>query len=207
MSFDRIRTSEDRNDKDMSLEGQMLIAMPSMGDPRFERSVIYVCAHSANGAMGIRVNRQSRRVKFPELLVQLEVIGSEETIRLPPPVVDVQVLRGGPVDRGRGFVLHSPDFFTPSSSLAISDDIALTATVDILRAIAKGEGPKKSVLALGYAGWAEGQLEIEIQKNGWLTCPADEAIIFDSSHETKYERALKKIGVDLSMLSVQMGRA
>jgi putative transcriptional regulator len=207
MSIDRIRTSEDRNGNDTSLEGQMLIAMPGMGDPRFERSLIYLCAHSSSGAMGIRVNRESQRVKFPELLVQLEVIGSEEAIRLPSPAADVQVLRGGPVDRGRGFVLHSPDFFTPSSSLAISDNIALTATVDILRAIAKGEGPKKSVLALGYAGWAEGQLEGEIQKNGWLTCPADESLIFDSNHETKYERALKKIGVDLSMLSAQMGRA
>ena len=158
MSFESTRTPADRAGREMSLEGQMLIAMPTIGDPRFERSVIYICAHSSGGAMGIRINRQSRRVNFPELLVQLEVIDAEDAIRLPPPVVDVQVLRGGPVDRGRGFVLHSPDFFTPSSSLAISDEIALTATVDILRAIAKGEGPKKIGSCAGLRGLGRGSV-------------------------------------------------
>lgn len=204
MSTDRTKADDGEN---LSLEGHLLIATPTIGDPRFERSVIYMCAHSRSGAMGIRVNRQSRRVNFPELLVQLEVIAADDAIRLPPNVSQVPVLRGGPVERGRGFVLHSPDFFTPSVSLNIADGVALTATVDILRAIAKGEGPRKSVLALGYAGWGEGQLEGEIQQNGWLTCPGDEAIIFDADHDSKYERALKKIGVDLSMLSSQMGRA
>ncbi|MBL8588378.1 MAG: YqgE/AlgH family protein [Methylobacteriaceae bacterium] len=189
------------------LDGQLLVAMPSMQDPRFQRSVIFLCAHSADGAMGIVVNQAARKVRFPELLVQLEVIGEADAIRLPPRVGEVQVLRGGPVETGRGFVLHSNDYFIDNSTLPIDGDINLTATVDILRAIAKGEGPAQAVLALGYAGWSPGQLESEIQANGWLHCPADPSFIFDQELGSKYERALRKIGVEPAMLSSTAGRA
>lgn len=189
------------------LDGQLLIAMPTMQDPRFQRSVIYICAHSADGAMGIVVNQRARSIRFPELLVQLEVIGEADAIRLPPRVGQVQVLKGGPVETGRGFVLHSNDYFLDNSTLPIDGAVNLTATVDILRAIAKGEGPAQAVLALGYAGWSPGQLESEIQQNGWLNCPADPSFIFDEELDAKYDRALRKLGVDPSMLSATAGRA
>lgn len=190
-----------------SLEGQMLIAMPTIGDQRFSRSLVYLCAHSADGAMGIVVNRRSKSLKFPELLVQLEVIGEDDAIRLPPKLGDVQVLRGGPVETGRGFVLHSPDYHAASATLAIDEDISLTATVDILRAMAQGLGPRRAVLALGYAGWASGQLEQEIQQNGWLTCPPDESLVFDEDHASKYDRALRKLGIDPASLVSDAGHA
>lgn len=190
-----------------SLEGQMLIAMPTIGDQRFARSLVYLCAHSADGAMGIVVNRRSKSLKFPELLVQLEVIGEDDAIRLPPKLGDVQVLRGGPVETGRGFVLHSPDYHAASATLAIDEDISLTATVDILRAMAQGLGPRRAVLALGYAGWAGGQLEQEILQNGWLTCPPDESLVFDEDHASKYDRALRKLGIEPASLVSDAGHA
>jgi putative transcriptional regulator len=173
------------------LDGQLLIAMPVMGDPRFERSVIYLCAHSSEGAMGIIVNRPAGSIDFPELLVQL----------------DIKVLKGGPVETGRGFVLHSSDFFIKDATLQIDEGICLTATVDILKAIARGSGPKHAILALGYAGWAPGQLETEIQDNGWLHCDADPDLIFGRDVEEKYLRALRKIGIDPGMLSNEAGHA
>lgn len=189
------------------LDGQLLVAMPSMEDPRFQKSVIYLCAHSSDGAMGIVVNRRARKVTFAELLVQLEVIGASDAIRLPGAVENVPVLKGGPVETGRGFVLHSTDFFIEDSTLPIDPGVNLTATVDILRAIARGEGPAQAVLALGYAGWSPGQLETEIQHNGWLSCPADPSFIFGEDLDGKYDRALRKIGVDPAMLSGAAGRA
>ena len=189
------------------LDGQLLVAMPGMTDSRFERAVIYLCAHSADGAMGIIVNQPAKQVSFPELLVQLDVIAQEDATGLPPEAGSVAVIKGGPVETGRGFVLHSADYFVDSSTLPIDDGISLTATIDILRAIAKGRGPDRAVLALGYAGWAAGQLETEIQGNGWLNCPADAAIVFDRDLETKYERALRKIGIDPAMLSTEAGHA
>src|SRR5215831_14378155 len=183
------------------LDGQMLIAMPSMRDERFTRSVIYVCAHSSEGAMGIVVNQPAANINFPDLLVQLEVIPAADLIQLPRRAGTVKVLRGGPVETARGFVLHSADFFIENSTLPIDEGICLTATLDILKAIARGQGPASALLALGYAGWAAGQLETEIQENGWLHCAADPELIFGSDTETKYERALKKIGIDLGMLS------
>jgi putative transcriptional regulator len=189
------------------LDGQLLVAMPSMQDPRFQRTVIYLCAHSSEGAMGIIVNQKAKKVTFSELLVQLEVIGEGEGVDLPASAEKVRVLRGGPVETGRGFVLHSTDFFIQDSTLAIDPGVNLTATIDILRAIAKGEGPDRAVLALGYAGWSPGQLETEIQQNGWLHCPADPSFVFDDDLEGKYERALKKIGVDPAMLSAAAGHA
>jgi putative transcriptional regulator len=189
------------------LDGQMLIAMPSMRDERFARSVIYVCAHSSEGAMGIVVNQPAANINFPDLLVQLEVIPAADLIQLPRRVGIVKVLKGGPVETGRGFVLHSADFFIENSTLPIDEGICLTATLDILKAIARGDGPASALLALGYAGWAPGQLESEIQENGWLHCSADPELIFGTDIEAKYEKALKKIGIDLGMLSSEAGHA
>lgn len=189
------------------LDGQCLIAMPGMADTRFSRSVVYVCAHSEDGAMGIIVNKPAADTRFPDLLVQLDVIPSEELIRLPSQAERLQVLRGGPVETKRGFVLHSADFFLESATLPIDDGICLTATLDILRAIAIGSGPENAVLALGYAGWGAGQLEAEIQANGWLHCAADPALLFDDGIDTKYNRALGKIGIDPAFLSSEAGHA
>ena len=189
------------------LDGQMLIAMPTMRDERFARTLIYVCAHSSDGAMGIVVNQPAPNIRFSELLVQLEVIPAAELIQLPPRAGVIKVLKGGPVETGRGFVLHSSDFFIENSTLPINDGICLTATLDILKAIARGKGPQSAVLALGYAGWAPGQLESEIQENGWLHCTADPELIFGSDIDGKYGRALRKIGIDPGKLSSEAGHA
>lgn len=187
------------------LDDQFLIAMPGMKDDRFARAVIYVCAHSDEGAMGLIIN-QSQQLMFPDLLVQLGILDESEAIRLPPPARDFVVRNGGPVDRSRGFVLHTDDYKV-ESSLPISDDICLTATVDILRAISSGRGPRQALMMLGYAGWGAGQLESEIAANGWLTCPARSEFLFDSDIERKYDRVLASIGVDLAHLSHQAGHA
>lgn len=189
------------------LDGQMLVAMPGMSDDRFARAVIYVCAHSPDGAMGIIVNHPVRRVSFSEILVQLDVLEADAAIRLPAAIEAVPVVKGGPVETGRGFVLHSDDYFVDDSTLPIDNGIALTATLDVLRAIAKGKGPRRAVLALGYAGWSPGQLETEIQANGWLNCPADTTLIFDPALDHKYDRALRKIGIDPSIFSGEAGHA
>lgn len=201
------RTSSATPSRSGFLDGQLLVAMPGMSDERFSRTVIYLCAHSSEGAMGIVVNKPAPHISFPELLVQLEVVPASESIRLPARADAVRVLRGGPVETGRGFVLHSADFYIENSTLPIDEGICLTATLDILKAIATGGGPENAVLALGYAGWAPGQLETEIQANGWLNCPADSRLIFDDPLDTKYERALAKIGIDLGKLSSEAGHA
>ena len=188
------------------LDGQLLIAMPGMGDPRFERSVIYMCAHSEQGAMGIIVNKATPMMRFGDLFSQLDLTGNEP-MEPSPGMMDMPVLFGGPVEQGRGFVLHTRDFFTADSSLPVAENIALTATIDILRAMIKGEGPHKALLALGYSGWAPGQLENEIQHNGWLTCSADEDIIFGLDFEERYNAALKKLKIDPAMLSSDGGHA
>jgi putative transcriptional regulator len=189
------------------LDGQMLIAMPSMGDERFARTVIYMCAHSSDGAMGIIVNQPAAHISFSDLLVQLEVLPAEDLIQRPQQAGGVKVLKGGPVDTQRGFVLHSADFFIENSTLPIDEGICLTATLDILKAIARGDGPASAVLALGYAGWAPGQLETEIHQNGWLHCAADLELIFGADTEGKYALALKKIGIEVGMLSSEAGHA
>jgi len=189
------------------LDGQMLIAMPSMRDERFARTLIYICAHSPDGAMGIVVNQPANNIKFPDLLVQLNVISDSDLIQLPLSAGCVQVLKGGPVDPGRGFVLHSSDYFAENLTLPIDDGICLTATLDVLKAIAAGNGPGNALLALGYAGWAAGQLEHEIQENGWLHCSADTDLIFGSDVDTKYDRALRKLGIHAGMLSSEAGHA
>jgi putative transcriptional regulator len=190
-----------------SLEGQILIAMPTLREGPFARAVVYLCAHREDGAMGIIVNRRAEAINFPDLLVQLEVVKADESIVLPPRAGEVRVLRGGPVEKQRGFVLHSGDYFIDNSTVTIADDICLTATLDILRAIASGKGPEKAVLALGYAGWSSGQLESEILANGWLNCPADPNLVFDADLASKYDRALAKIGVNAAMLSSEAGHA
>ncbi len=189
------------------LDGQMLIATPTMQDDRFARSVIYVCAHSSEGAMGIIVNQPAAHISFSDLLVKLDVIPETDLIQLPTSAGDVRVLKGGPVETERGFVLHSADFFIENSTLPIDKGICLTATLDILKAIAQGTGPESAVLALGYAGWAPGQLEDEMQANGWLHCDADPDLIFGVDIETKYDRAMKKIGIRPGMLSSEVGHA
>lgn len=189
------------------LDGQMLIAMPSIRDERFEKSVIYICAHSTEGAMGIVINQPAPNINFPDLLVQLDIIPATDIIELPPSAGVVKVLKGGPVESGRGFVLHSNDFFIEESTLPIDETVCLTATLDILKAIARGGGPGSAVLALGYAGWAAGQLESEIQENGWLHCAADADLIFGGDAAGKYDRALRKIGINPAMLSSESGHA
>lgn len=191
------------------LDGQLLVAMPGMTDPRFERAVIYMCAHSAEGAMGIRVNQAAPRLTFPQVLAQLGILpdDADKPISLPAQTRDVTVHRGGPVDTGRGFVLHSADYMIERLTLVIGSDVCLTATLDILRAIAAGSGPRRALLALGYAGWGPGQLEGELQANGWLSVPADAELVFDPDLDGKYDRALARIGIDPAMLSSSGGHA
>ena len=187
------------------LDDQFLIAMPGMRDERFARSVIYICAHSEEGAMGLIIN-QVQQLLFPDLLVQLGLLEEGQAIRLPPKARDLVVRHGGPVDRSRGFVLHSDDYMV-ESSMPVSDEVCLTATVDILRAISAGKGPRHALMALGYAGWGAGQLENEIAENGWLTCPASVELLFDSDIERKYDRILASIGVNPAHLSSDAGHA
>ena len=189
------------------LDGQMLIAMPSMRDERFARTLIYMCAHSSEGAMGIVVNQPAADISFPDLLVKLDVIPANERIQLPRRAGTIKVLKGGPVETQRGFVLHTADFFIENSTLPIDEGICLTATLDILKAIARDEGPANAVLALGYAGWAPGQLEKEIQHNGWLHCTADSDLVFGTDTGGKYGKAMGKLGIDLGMLSSEAGHA
>lgn len=189
------------------LDGNLLIAMPAMSDPRFVRSVIYLCAHSSEGAMGIIINQHAPHISFCDLLEQLNITPTGERIQMPVKLRDMAVHVGGPVETGRGFVLHSSDYFAENSTLPIDEGVSLTATVDILRAIAKGDGPHHALLALGYAGWAPGQLENEIQSNGWLHCPADCDLIFGNDIDDKYQRALGKIGIDPARLTSQAGHA
>lgn len=200
---DQMSESEDEG----FLSGQLLVAMPGASDTQFERSVVYVCAHSADGAMGIVINRPAEHLSFVDLLRQLDLIPEDKAINVPPKLKYMSVFVGGPVETGRGFVLHSADYFSTDSTMTIDGSVCLTATIDILRAIAQGSGPDKSLLALGYAGWAPGQLESEIQANGWLTCPGDAELVFDPRVEEKYSLALAKMGVDPSFLVTHSGNA
>jgi len=184
----------------MDLSGKLLIAMPGMGDPRFEKSVVFLCAHSPEGAMGLIVNKPTTDLSFDELLKQLG-------IEREPGARDIRVHFGGPVEHGRGFVLHSADYMSADTTLRIDDRIGLTATVDILESIAHGQGPRESLLALGYAGWGPGQLEGEIVQNGWLTSEADPEIVFAADDGSKWGRALKALGIDPLTLSSSAGHA
>ncbi|WP_297369324.1 YqgE/AlgH family protein [Acidocella sp.] len=181
------------------LTGQILIAMPAMGDARFAQSVIFMCAHSAEGAMGVVLNKPLKNQKFPELLRQLGVQPA-------PPLREIALGAGGPVDDTRGFVLHTADWAS-TASLDVDGTHLLTASLDVLQAIAEGGGPAKARLVLGYAGWGAGQLEEEILQNSWLTVPADDAIMFDAKNEAKWARALGKLKIDPAMLSGAAGHA
>ena len=181
------------------LAGQLLVAMPQMQDPRFARTVILMCAHNEEGAMGIVVNKLIAQLSMPDLLKQLGI--DAEAFAGPR-----SVHFGGPVEGGRGFVLHSADYIE-NATLVIGKTLALTATLDILRAIGRGEGPTQSLLALGYAGWGPGQLDAEIQANGWLNVAADDEIVFGPGLAEKWDRALAKLGVHPMTLSGDAGHA
>ena len=189
----------DLEDSRQYMAGQLLIAMPSMQDPRFAKTVIYMCAHSADGAMGLVVNEVLESLTLPDLLEQLGIktAGLDDQIK---------VHFGGPVESGRGFVLHSVDY-VQESTMVVDGNFALTATLDILKAIATGEGPSCSLLALGYAGWGPGQLDSEIKANGWLHVLPDNDLVFGPDLETKWDRAVAKLGVDTRMLSGEAGHA
>jgi putative transcriptional regulator len=187
------------DDTEHYMSGHLLVAMPSMQDPRFARTVIYLCAHSAEGAMGLVVNQALDSLSFPDLLDQLDI----ETTSMDD---ETPIHFGGPVESGRGFVLHSADY-VQKTTLVVDGDIALTATVDILKAIAEGSGPSRSLLALGYAGWGPGQLDSEIKANGWLQVTPDDDLVFGPELDSKWERAIAKLGIDPSMLSGQAGTA
>jgi len=189
------------------LDGKFLIAMPAVEESSFARTVVYMCAHSSEGAMGLIINKPLAHLSFRDLMVQLEVIPDDPHLVLPTPARSMTVHRGGPVESGRGFVLHTSDYHLENSTLPISEDISLTATMEILKAIADGRGPEHALLTLGYAGWAPGQLESEIQANGWLTCDPSVDIIFDADDDSRYTRALASLGVDLAALSPVAGRA
>ena len=183
-----------------SLTGQLLVAMPQMMDPRFARSVVYICAHSEEaGAMGLVINKLLASLTMDELFAHLKLDPARRNRARP-------VHFGGPVEPGRGFVLHTADY-SEESTLPVSDEFAVTATLDILRAIGRGEGPQRSLLALGYAGWAPGQLDAEMQANGWLSVDADADLVFGDDIDAKWQRALAKLGVDLTMLSTDAGHA
>ena len=181
------------------LAGQLLIAMPGMKDPRFEKTVIYMCAHNSDGAMGLVVNRALESLTFPDMLEQLEIAPLDTSGQ-------INVHFGGPVESGRGFVLHSSDYLQ-EATMMVDNDVALTATVDILKAIADGDGPRQSLLALGYSGWGPGQLDSEIKSNGWLHVAADSDLVFGTNLENKWELAMSKLGIDPRMLSDDAGHA
>jgi putative transcriptional regulator len=190
-----------------SFEGKVLIATPALRDGVFMRSVVYMCAHRSDGAMGIVVNQRADDMRLSRLLVQLDIVKEDDAIRLPRRVDDIRIVRGGPVDTGRGFVLHSSDYIATDSTVHIDNDICLTATLDVLRAIADGQGPARAVLALGCAGWAAGQLETEILANSWLVGPADPALLFGDDFSHKYDHALGLLGARAAHLSAEAGHA
>ena len=192
-------TKQTDDTDNLYLTGHLLVAMPQMHDPRFARSVIYMCAHSADGAMGLVVNRRVGAITFDDLLQQLNIGPNKRHD-------EIRVHFGGPVEQGRGFVLHSSDYLQ-TGSLRVDDQVALTATLDILKELAAGGGPRKSLLALGYAGWGPGQLDAEIQANGWLNVPCDPDILFGDDLSVKWERAIAKLGFDPTMLSTEAGHA
>lgn len=185
------------------LEGQLLIAMPAMNDPNFEKSVVYLCAHSDQGAVGIVINQPADGITFSEILEQLDISApAKDTSEDNRPIVI-----GGPVETGRGFVLHSTDYCKEDATLLTHDKVGMTATLDILKAMAEGTGPQQALLAIGYSGWGPGQLESEIQANGWLTCPAENELVFDENFDTKWDRAVEVLGVDPAFLSSDFGHA
>lgn len=191
-----------------SLCGQLLIAMPSLDDPNFSETVIYMCAHSEEGAMGIIINRQADNIDFESLLEKIFTPEGDQQITLTQESQKAPFIHlGGPMETGRGFVLHSPDYHSKEHTYNVNETFSLTATLDILKAIAKGEGPENSLLALGYAGWAPGQLEGELSNTGWLHCPATTELIFNTKAENKYQRAFETLGINPHHLAAETGHA
>lgn len=183
-----------------NLTGKFLIALPAMRDPRFEQAVIYVCSHNADGAMGLIINKTKGPLNLSDLLAQSGIDGDVN-------VADTPVLSGGPVDINRGFVLHTPDYFSQDASMKLSDTLTLTATKDVLEALVSDQAPERAVLAIGYSGWGEGQIEREIVDNAWITVDADESLIFDPDMDSKWARAIAKLGITPDMLAHTGGRA
>jgi putative transcriptional regulator len=189
-----------------SLEGQLLVAMPRMGDSRFEETVIFICAHSNEGAMGFIVNRTMNEPETADFLQKLGIISPRDAMTLPSELANTSLHMGGPVEPGRGFVLHSSDY-QAETTLQVADDICLTATLEILRSLAVGKGPRRYIIALGYSGWSSGQLEDEIAANGWLVAPTDESIIYDSDNGSKYLRVMAAMGINPLLISADTGHA
>lgn len=200
---DKTENSRKSTSRD-NLEGQLLLAMPTLKDPNFERSVIFMCAHSDQGAMGLIINQRARDITFPALLDQLDISGGDG---IPSEMRHKPVLLGGPVETSRGFVLHSNDYHNEEATLTVDSRLGLTATIEILKDMLAGNGPADTLLALGYSGWSPGQLEREIQANGWLHCTADDELIFHTPLDEKYDRSLARLGIDLSHLSADAGHA
>ena len=190
-----------------SLKGQFLVAMPSMGDDRFQETVIYLVGHGEEGAMGLVVNQSLDDMRFADILEELKLGDKDEIIHLPEPVRNRRVLRGGPVQKSRGFVLHSPDYFRQENSYPVSDDVCLTATLDILKSIAFKNAPADALFALGYCGWSPGQLEGELKQNGWLTVPFNRDLLFDTPIADRYDAALGQLGITRATLSATSGSA
>ena len=188
-----------KTDAAQFLDGRLLISMPGMGDQRFERTVIFMCVHSEEGAMGLIVNKPAPDLRFADLLEQLDISGGDSS--------DISVHFGGPVEHGRGFVLHSAEYGVEESTLKVNDGFAMTSTVDVLRDIAAGDGPERALLVLGYAGWGPGQLESEIQANGWLVAPGGADLVFETADAEKWEAALASLSIDPRLLSAEGGRA
>lgn len=191
----------------ISLKGQFLVAMPGMGDERFRDTVIYLVGHSDEGAMGLVVNQQLDEMRFGDILEELKLGERDEIIRLPEPVRNRRVLRGGPVQRSRGFVLHSPDYFRQDNSYPVNEDVCLTATLDVLKSLAFRNAPADALFALGYCGWSPGQLEGEIRGNGWLTVPFSRDLLFELPIEQRYDAALGQLGITRAALSGVAGNA
>lgn len=188
------------SNENFDLTGKLLVSMPGMGDPRFAQTVIYICSHSDEGAMGLIINKPKRNVSWKDVIEQIEDVPNQAA-------GEPLVRRGGPVETGRGFVLHSDDYRSALKTLDVADGIALTATRDILEEISAGKGPKKAMLMLGYSGWGKDQLEGEIAQNGWLTCDASMALVFDLEDAQKWQAAISSLGIDPLGLSATAGRA
>ena len=190
-----------------SLKGQFLVAMPDMGDNRFRGAVVYLVGHGEEGAMGLVVNQSLEDMRFADILEELKIGDMEDIIRLPEDIREREVLRGGPVQRGRGFVLHSPDYFREGNSYSVTEEICLTATLDVLKAIAFKNSPSHALFALGYCGWSPGQLEGEIKGNGWLTVPFSRDLLFGTPISQRYDAALARLGITRASLSSFSGNA
>ncbi|MGF1446403.1 MAG: YqgE/AlgH family protein [Pikeienuella sp.] len=193
MSLDNAPPGQPPSVRTDFLSGQLLIAMPDMADPRFHRTVVFLCAHSSDGAMGLIVNKPAESLALKDLFERLSIPVSER-------IAAERVRFGGPVETGRGFVLHSSDYHAEDATMKVDPETSMTATLDILHAMAEGIGPEQAMVALGYSGWAPGQLEQELQRNAWLHCPPDAGLLFDGANDSKWERALAKIGVDPALL-------